>query len=75
MRQYKVIDVSNQMMMELHKKKSEVLEKSLSTLIPQEIVSSIEEDFIKAFKSNEPEKKTIPLLNIKNRLTSFRVDL
>lgn len=75
MRQYKVIDVSNQMMMELHKKKSEVLEKSLSTLIPQEIVSSIEEDFIKAFKSNEPEKKIIPLLNIKNRLTSFRVDL
>lgn len=75
MRQYKVIDVSNQMMMELHKKKSEVLEKSLSTLIPQETVSSIEEDFIKAFKSNEPEKKTIPLLNIKNRLTSFRVDL
>lgn len=75
MRQYKVIDVSNQMMMELHKKKSEVLEKSLSTLIPQETVSSIEEDFIKAFKSNEPEKKIIPLLNIKNRLTSFRVDL
>lgn len=70
----KVSGISNEMLIELRKKKYEVLGESLEKLVPVELVSFVEEAYGRMFDGlAESEKTVLPFLDVKQQIVPLRV--
>ena len=70
-----IFDISNQLLMELKKKKQEVKGEKLEAIIPRELVPSIQENFSSVFEHSREEKMVLPFLDLSQQLVPFRVQL
>ena len=63
------------MLLELRRKKAEVLEEKLDMILPKELIPFVEENFRTAFESEVSEKRILPFLDIEESIVPFRVQL
>lgn len=72
----KIVDISSEMLIELRKKKEEVIGESLEQLLPSQLIDFIEKSYKSIFDSeNEPHKLVLPFLDVCHKMTPYRVQL
>jgi hypothetical protein len=71
----KISDISNQLLIELRRRKSEVLGEGLEAILPRELVDWAQEGFRTFFEAGKGERHVLPFLELRQVLVLFRVQL